>query len=247
MEEKSVDIKRKIQTLPDGKLLLCSNGSNKISWFKSNGSTKIYIKKKDIKLAQKLAYKKFLTIQLEDIMHEMRTIKFYLDHHQKDSKSSQINEKSSEFQKLLSVNFTPLNQELNQWMHAPYEKNKAYLEHLKHETCTGEYVRSKSEEAIYNCLCKNQIPFRYECELRLGDIVFYPDFTIRHPRTGKTYYWEHCGRMDKPNYVHKVFTRLETYVDHGIIPSINLITTYETKEYPLSMKAIEKIVEEYFL
>ena len=49
LEEKSVDIKRKIQTLPEGKLLLCSNGRNRISWFKSNGSTKEYIKKKDIK------------------------------------------------------------------------------------------------------------------------------------------------------------------------------------------------------
>ena len=117
----------------------------------------------------------------------MRAIKYYLDHHQKVSNSSQMIEESSEFQKLLSVNFTALNQELNQWMHAPYEKNKAYLEHLKHETCTGEYVRSKSEEAIYNCLCRNQIPFRYECELRLGDTILHPDFTIRHPRTGEIY------------------------------------------------------------
>ena len=53
--------------------------------------------------------------------------------------------------------------------------------------------------------------------------------------------------MDKHNYVHKIFTRFETYADNGIIPSINLITTYETKDYPLSMKSIEKIVEEYFL
>jgi len=247
LKEKSADIRRIIQTLPEGKLLLCSNGKNKISWFKSNGSTKEYIKKKDIKFAQKLAYKSFLVTQLEKITHEMRAIKFYLDHHQEDSEPDQSIEKSSEFQKLLSVNFTPLNQELNQWMYAPYEKNKAYLEHLKHETCTGEYVRSKAEEAIYNCLCRHQIPFRYECELRLGDIVYHPDFTIRHPRTGEIYYWEHCGRMDKHNYVHKIFTRFETYADYGIIPSINLITTYETKDYPLSMKAIEKIVEEYFL
>lgn len=247
LEEKSVDIKRKIQTLPEGKLLLCSNGRNKISWFKSNGSTKEYIKKKDIKLAQKLAYKKFLAIQLEEIIHEMRAIKYYLVHHQEVSKSSQMIEESSEFQKLLSVNFTPLNQELNQWMHTPYEKNKAYLEYLKHETCTGEYVRSKSEESIYNCLCRNQIPFRYECELRLGDTIFHPDFTIRHPRTGEIYYWEHLGGMDKRNYVHSAFTRLEIYADYGIIPSINLITTYETKDYPLSMKSIEMIVEEYFL
>jgi len=247
LEEKSAAIKRIIQTLPDGKLLLCSNGRNKISWFKSNGPTKEYIKKKNIKLAQKLAYKKFLTSQLEESEHEMRAIKYYLDHHQEDSKSDQEIEKSSEFQKLLSVNFTPLNQELNQWMQAPYEKNKAYSEHLKHETCTGELVRSKSEEMIYNCLCRNQIPFRYECELRLGDTVYHPDFTIRHPRTGQIYYWEHLGRMDKPKYIHNSFTRLESYAYHGIVPSINLITTYETKEFPLSMKEIEKIVEEYFL
>lgn len=53
--------------------------------------------------------------------------------------------------------------------------------------------------------------------------------------------------MDKRNYVHNAFTRLEIYTDHGIIPAINLITTYETKDHPLSMKSIEKIVGEYFL
>ena len=28
--------------------------------------------------------------------------------------------------------------------------SKEHLEYLKHETCTGEYVRSKAEEMIYN-------------------------------------------------------------------------------------------------
>ena len=88
-------------------------------------------------------------------------------------------------------------------------------------------------------MCKHRIPFRYECELILGGAVFHPDFTIRHPRTGEIYYWEHLGGMDKTKYIHNSFARLETYAYHGIVPSINLITTYETKDHPLSMKNIK--------
>ena len=122
-----------------------------------------------------------------------------------------------------------------------------YLEHLKHETCTGEFVRSKSEEAIYNCLCRNQIPFRYECSLSLGDTIVYPDFTIMHPKTGELIYWEHFGMMDEPFYFQKTFPKLQLYASYGIIPSINFITTYETKRHPLSSEVIEKIIEHHFL
>ena len=37
------------------------------------------------------------------------------------------------------------------------------------------------------------------------------------------------------------------YCENGIIPGINLILTYETKENPLSIDQVEKIVKEYFL
>lgn len=52
--------------------------------------------------------------------------------------------------------------------------------------------------------------------------------------------------MDYPNYVKNVYYKLQTYANHGIIPSINLITTYETRENPLTYEKIERIVEEYF-
>ena len=128
-----------------------------------------------------------------------------------------------------------------------YKKNEQYPEYKIHKTCTGEMVRSKSEAFIYTCLCNHKIPFRYECELWLGEIVFYPDFTIRHPKTGKQYYWEHLGLMDKPEYIHRAYNKLDVYGCHGIVPTINLITTYETKGYPLSIQAIENLIKEYFL
>ena len=76
------------------------------------------------------------------------------------------------------------------------------------------------------------IPYRYECALELDEFITYPDFTIMHPITVKLFYWEHFGLMDDPHYCQKHFLKLQNYISHGIIPSINLITTYETKSPP---------------
>ena len=93
----------------------------------------------------------------------------------------------------------------------------------------------------------NRIPFRYECALQLGEITIYPDFTIRHPRTGNFYYWEHFGMMDHPAYSKKVSSKLDLYISNKIIPSVQLITTYETQDHPLSSDWINKLIEHYFL
>ena len=100
---------------------------------------------------------------------------------------------------------------------------------------------------IASYLYTKKIPFRYECALRCGETVFYPDFTIRHPKTGQLFYWEHFGLMDDVDYSKKAYSKLQTYTSHGIIPTIQLITTYETKEHPLSIEAVEEIVNYYFL
>ena len=91
-----------------------------------------------------------------------------------------------------------------------------------------------------------KIPFRYECLLKLGDSAYYPDFTIKHPKTGKTYYWEHFGQMDKMDYLKGVFPKLQTYANYGIVQGINFIATFETKEYPLEVDIVEKIIDYYF-
>ena len=126
------------------------------------------------------------------------------------------------------------------------ELAEQYPEYKIHKTCTGEMVRSKSEAFIYTCLCNHKIPFRYECALPLGTRTIYPDFTIRHPNTGETYYWEHFGMMDESYYYQKTFPKLQLYASYGIIPSINLITTYETKKHPLSSEVIVKTIEHHF-
>lgn len=147
----------------------------------------------------------------------------------------------------MAPQLTTLPQELLNWANSPYETNPTHKENLIHKTASGHLVRSKSEALIDTFLSKHTIPFRYECLLPLNGVSVYPDFTIRHPRTGEFFYWEHFGRMDDPAYSQKACSKLQAYTSNGILPSVHLITTYETKEHPLTSDLIERIIQYYFL
>ena len=77
-------------------------------------------------------------------------------------------------------------------------------------------------------------------------MIFYPDFTILHPKTYEIYYWEHFGMVDIPNYSRNAFNKLNIYTSNGIIPTINLITTFETTKKHLTGDVIEQIINFYF-
>lgn len=239
--DKQIDsIKSQLKKLPPGKLI-CSHSGKYSKWFQSNGHIKTYIPKGNRELAEKLAIKKYLSLQLEDLENEKCATQFYLRHSFLHGKAAQLLTKESEYKNLLSSYFSPLSEELSNWANEPYEHNPLYPEQLIHNSASGCVVRSKSESMIDMALYVRKIPFRYECILTLGETVFYPDFTIRHPKTGEVYYWEHFGLMDNLNYSQKVYNKLQHYAVYGIIPSIQLITTYETKERPLTIEKILKI------
>lgn len=82
--------------------------------------------------------------------------------------------------------------------------------------------------------------------LQLGGFTIYPDFTIRHPVTDKILYWEHFGLMDDPSYSQKALSKLNLYNSHGILPSAQLITTFETLDTALSPDTIERTINFYF-
>lgn len=199
-------------------------------------------------MAEKLALKKYLSLELEDAIHEKSALDFYLRHHNNNSgKARKLLTEIPEFQTLLSSHFNPQDKDLNTWMHSTYEHNTKHPEQLTHQTGFGYAVRSKSELLIDYALHANNIPFRYESPLELGNTTFYPDFTIMQPKTGEIIYWEHFGMMDDPAYCKNVFSKLNLYVTNGIVPNINLITTYETKDFPLDTKQINDMINLYLL
>lgn len=247
LEEEIVAIRKKLASMPPGKLI-CSRNDKRYKWYKSDGHKKIYIPKNNRHFAEQLAAKRYLSSLLEDLLHEKMAIDFYLRHHCSEvGKAEKLLLEESELQRLLSPTFKIKSKELQEWSMADYERYKKYPEQLIYQGMTGNMLRSKSEVAIETQLYLNGIPFRYECELQIGGVTIHPDFTIRHPKTGKVYYWEHFGMMDDPGYARNAASKIQTYIINGIIPSIQLITTYETKSNPLGYDKIKRILEEYFL
>ena len=247
IEKKINDLQRKIDEFPEGKLICAHNGKY-TRWFQSDGHNKKSISKKNRSLAEQLAVKKYYSLLLDELMNEKSAIQLYLKKHQKNiGQANKLLIEPSEYKNLLSSHFKSLSQELSEWAKSPYEKNTKYPEGLIYKSISGNILRSKSEMIIDMYLYLNKIPYRYEAALNLNGNIIYPDFTIRHPHTGELYYWEHFGMMDNLEYSRKAGTKLQTYIKNGIIPSINLITTYETKEHPLDSGRIEQIIQYHFL
>lgn len=239
-------LQNQLRDLPEGKLICTKNG-NTYKWYVSDGHKMTYIPKKNKKYAEQLAIRKYISTELDKLLKEKRAIEYYLRHHTETDRTEELFDDKSEYRKLLMPFFKPVEEELSQWMQDYYNGNPNYPEQLNQKCKSGHIVRSKSEAMIDLYLFENKIPFRYECKLQLGEIILYPDFTIRHPKTGEFYYWEHFGMMDNPAYVKNAFSKQLLYAEHGIIPSIQLITTYETKEHPLTIETIEKVIQSYWI
>ena len=244
LEEQIKLLESQIKELPEGKLI-CAHNENRWKWYCSDGHKSVYIPKKEQQFAEKLATKKYLSLLCEDLRQEKVAIDYYLRHH-RQSKAEEFLIKESEYQKLLSSNFQSQSRELSDWINSQYQICEKYPEKRIFKTASGNMVRSKSEVLIDMALYTNKIPFRYECELSLGEAIVYPDFTIKHPKTGKILYWEHFGRMDDEKYARLATVKLKNYIENGIIPNIDLIATYETKEHPLDYESVEKVIKEYF-
>lgn len=240
---KSIDLE--LGQIP-AKNFYCSKNENSFKWYESDGKVSKYIPKKKRFYAEKLAKRKFLLAKKTDLQQEITAIDFYLRHHNATGGKAETLLSEPGYEELLAPYFKPVDQELQEWMNSPYNHNELFLSGLIYKTNAGICVRSKSEVLIVMLLHMKKIPFRYECVLKLGDSTYYPDFTIKHPRNGKIFYWEHFGRMDDADYMKGVFPKLQTYANYGIVQGINLIATFETKEHPLEPDMVEKIIDYYF-
>lgn len=247
LTQESSKIRIQLENLPEGKLICVANGSY-VKWYHSCNGRITYIPKSNHVFAEKLAIKTYLSQLLKEQQQELKALDFYLRHHKEsDASAASMLTHSSPFAPLLTTYFKPINDELDTWAKEPYESTPLHPEQLIHKACMNLQVRSKSESQIAMYLYNNKIPFRYEAPLILDGHIIYPDFTIRHPITGDFYYWEHFGLMDNEDYRRNAFSKLQLFSNHGIYPGINLITTYETKNHPLSHETIESLIQLYFL
>ena len=233
----------KIASYPEGELF-CNRDRSYVKWEIKHNHERKRLSKSKRAFAEQMAVKKYLVTKCTDLLQEKDAIQAYLKAHQSE-KSPKLLMENSCYRELLQPHFQSVSDQVKQWVKEPYRSNPKYPEQLVYENMNGHKLRSKSELFIDTVLYLHHIPYRYECELELGLATFYPDFTICHPQSGKIYYYEHFGMMDNPQYAQKAYSKLSIYAEHGIVPTINLITTFETRQHPLTPDAIRKVLKDY--
>ena len=271
LESKMSHLERALEELPKGKLTCARNGckgngtkaskekrangsdENYVKWYVSTGKGRVYLPKKERELAEGLALRKLYTIQLARLRHESELLRQYELFQEDNVYSNEIENLISqespyyELVKKRIVGSMGNDTYIKAWQEEEYRSNCAHSEHLQHKSLKGERLRSKSEVIIANALYVNHIPYRYECELVLGDVTLYPDFTILHPGTLEVYYWEHFGMMHQEVYKEKTLQKIRLYGEYEIFPFHNLITTYESEFVALDSEMIQKIIGMFFV
>lgn len=240
-------LEKLIASFPAGELHCIKNGKY-VKWFLNDGNTQTYIPRKNRKLAECLALKKMYSSRLQKLRFQSNLIEKYLsEYNSHDSGMAYNLTNVKEYQELLKPYLDSHPDYISKWLQSDYIRNPSHPESLIHQTLAGHLVRSKSEVMIANMLYQNKIPYIYERGLSLDTNIFFPDFTICHPLTFEIYYWEHFGMMDNQSYCEHAYNKLKIYSYHKIVPTINLITTYENLKHPINSMQIEQLIQEYFL
>ena len=250
-------LEKLLREAPAGKFIYSKNTANGKTYYKwyvsvtdrDGNKKKIYISRKNRGLAKQLARKRLRSKRLQDVICQLKAMDSFLA---KYKQNSDIND-------LLNVPLLAslleegepdpakdLSEELKEWAQEEYESNPAFPECRNIQTVDNIKVRSKSEALIVTLLSTLHIPYRYECKLEIGGHVYYPDFTIRHPVTGKTYYWEHVGGLHMPDYRSDFIQKLRIYIGNGIFPDHNLILTFESENHPFDISIAQDKIKEFF-
>lgn len=257
LEKKIENTERRLETLPQGKLLVQKSGNKKQYYLdlgrKPDKGGKVvrkrkYIKKENMEYISALAQKEYDINALKIARKELILLNELLD------------AVSAEESETYYTNLNPLRRSIVEPMIEPvWKKSEAWMQEsyiglptdnltTDYYTDNGERVRSKSEILIANALKAKGIPYKYECPLTLHrGIKVYPDFTCMNITTGKIMYWEHLGKMDDTDYCCRNMEKILKYESAGIYPGIELILTHELSYSPLGTTTISNIIEAYLM
>lgn len=137
--------------------------------------------------------------------------------------------------------------DIDEWA-SNYERQKDFYEEDRTSVAgDGQLMRSRGEIIIAEKLRQYKIPFRYEASLGIPDLPYVPDFTIRRPKDGKIFYWEHFGDVTDEQYMTRNARKLERYEEYGIVPWDNLIISYDFENGGVNTPLIEGLIHAWLL
>ena len=203
-----------------------------------------YIKKKDMDIAKDLArnaYYKKLKALLADRLPMLERLN---ESYREDEIDSLYEDLPPMRQALIEPICTTKKGRLSKWLEQPYSGNPMAKGSTEIVTNRGEIVRSKSEKILADMFNAANVPYKYECPLRLhDDHPIYPDFTFLDPVTLKEIYWEHFGLMDDEEYANRALEKIKTYEAAGIYLGDRLLVSFESGQVFLNLESVRRIIE----
>lgn len=236
---------------PAGYLRICSTRGNDQFYQVLPGNGKkgvpVYLSKKDLRLAGKLAQKAYDKEVLSAAERELKAwnmlANFFPEH-----TVEEVYETLSPARQALVTPIIETDEEYRRRWEAVEYTPKPFQEGAKvFITDRGEQVRSKSEQLIANLLYRLGIPYRYEYPVRIkvnGSVrTWYPDFTILDLGNRKEIYLEHLGMLDdtreERNYSVNAFWKMKVYEENGMYEGKNMLYSFETSAAPLDITYVE--------
>ncbi len=136
---------------------------------------------------------------------------------------------------------------IDSWLQVTYERKAFYSGEPVILTGNGTRVRSKSEKIIADTLDRLQIPYLYECPLRLtSGILLHPDFTLLDIRERTTVILEHFGLMTDQSYCLNSMDKRDQYLKAGFVPGYDLLCTMEGGRHTLDTRSLEALLTARF-
>lgn len=213
-----------------------------------NEGRRLYLGVKDSALAKGLMEKRYYQKLLQRTLCELKAIEDFLKRFDPNAKARVFEDLHEERRKIVEPLVLPDELFIEQWR-KQFESLPGNPIPIVHEylTSRGDVVRSKSEKILTETFLQYDIPFEYEAPVGLADGPVYPDFTLLNKRTRKTYYWEHLGLMDSPDYADNAVRKLNRYERNGILPGDQLIISMETSRTGLSISYVESQIRSFLL
>ena len=247
LSEQITEAKKMLHNLPPGRLE-CHRVENRYRWYVVKNGNREYLKKTELSLAKRLAYKRKMKLNIVKMEHELLALETFIEQIESAPKGidRRLLDENKEVNRLSQLYIEEKFPERVEWQSAPGESMNWKSEEKRVKSKSGVYFRSKDEAMIDDALYEHGLLVRYEDKLELGKNVEYPDFHIMDPKTGKTIYWEHFGMMDLPNYRRRATYKLRCYMEFGYYPMINFITTFMGDPFRIDEQWIETIIEYFF-
>ncbi|MCR4774893.1 MAG: hypothetical protein K5869_00800 [Saccharofermentans sp.] len=236
----------RLSQMPEGRIIIRKIRGKTYYYHGNDASKDIYLTSKDTALIKALIQKSYLKEVLRSARRELKALEKMMKQYP-DELPEEIFDRLPEERRNHAVPIIPGNEKnARMWMDEPYTKKPFKRGAPVFMTMRGERVRSKSEMIIADRLYANGIPYRYECPLKVGNMVIHPDFSMLRVSDGKVIYHEHCGMMDDPEYADEMVNRVNTYNQAGIIQGDRLTFSFESASAPLDVRLIDKLINGYF-